>query len=108
MGSWGREDAWQGGSWRTGQGRQWLAVLHLHVDNPEGITGEQTDCATQGSSVGIQSLKTSGYKNLWGLGWQEKLPASQESSLERPTGSWNVHKPTHLGISTRRAQFACW
>ena len=26
-------------------------------------------------------------KNLWELRWQEKLPDSQENSLERPTGS---------------------
>ena len=52
--------------------------------------------------------QTSDWKHLWGLRWQwEKLPASQESSLERPTGSQNIHKPTHSGISTRRAQFDC-
>ena len=33
-------------------------------------------------------LKTSDYKNLWGLKQQlEKFPDSQESSLERPIGS---------------------
>ena len=26
-------------------------------------------------------------KNLWGFMWQEKLPVSQESTLERPTVS---------------------
>ena len=29
MGNQGREDVWQGGSWRTRQARQWLAVPHL-------------------------------------------------------------------------------
>ena len=49
--------------------------------------GNKTDLATQGSSMGKESLKTSGYKNLWGFQWQEKLSDSQESSLERPMGS---------------------
>ena len=49
--------------------------------------GSETDHSTQGSSVGKESLKISGSKNLWGLQWWEKLPASQESLLERPTGS---------------------
>ena len=44
--------------------------------------GNKTDHETQGSRVEKESLKTSGSKNLWGLWWQEKLPASQESLLE--------------------------
>ena len=55
--------------------------------NQEEQLGSETDHATQGSSVGKGSLKTSDCKNLWGLRWPEKLPASQEGSLERPTGS---------------------
>ena len=52
--------------------------------------------------------QTTDWKHLWGLRHQrEKLPASQESSLERPTGSKNMHKPTHSRISTRRAKFDC-
>ena len=42
-GSWGREDAWEGGGWRTSQARQWLvdqAVPHLRVDKPGGTTGK--------------------------------------------------------------------
>ena len=49
--------------------------------------GNETNYATQGSSAGKVNLKTSGCKNLWGLQQQEKRPASQGSSLERPTGS---------------------
>ena len=41
---------------------------------------------------GKESFKTSGCKNLWGLWWWEKLPVSQKSPLERPTGSKNIHK----------------
>ena len=84
--------------------RRWISdqvVLHLCVDKL-GQLGSKEDHAAQGSSEGKESLKTSVYKNLWGLWWQEKLPASQESLSERPTGSQNVHKPTHTGISTRR------
>ena len=38
------EDAQQGGNWRTGWVRWWLAdwvVPHLHADKPGGTTGEQ-------------------------------------------------------------------
>ena len=49
--------------------------------------GSKTAGAPQGSSVGKESLKTSGYKNLWGFQQWEKLPKLQGSSLERPTGS---------------------
>ena len=52
--------------------------------------------------------QTTDWKYLWGLRLQrEKLPASQESSLERPTGSQNIHKSTHLGSSTTKAHFDC-
>ena len=52
--------------------------------------------------------QTTDRKHLWGFRqYQEKLPASQERSLERPTGAYNVHKPTHSGSSTRGAQFDC-
>ena len=43
-GSWGDEDSQQGGSWRTGQARQWLMeqlVPHLSVDKAGGTTGKQ-------------------------------------------------------------------
>ena len=41
--------------------RRWLAVPHLCVGNL-GELGSETDCTTQGSSVGKLSLKTSGCK----------------------------------------------
>ena len=100
MGNQGGKDSWQSSGWRT----RWS---HICVQiNQEKQLGNKTDCITQGSSKGKISLKTSDCKNLWGLLWQKKLPVSQESSLERPTGSWNIHKPTHID-STRRAQHAC-
>ena len=58
MGSWGREDTWQGGGWRTGQARQWQVVPHSRLDNQEEQLGSETDCANQGSSVGKESLKS--------------------------------------------------
>ena len=88
-----------------GRERQWLTdfiLPHLHAEKPGRTTVAQD--RPQKSGFQHREIKP---QNLWGLGWQqEKLSASQESSLERPTGSQNVHKPTHLGISTRRAQFA--
>ena len=91
--------------------RWWLAdpaVSHLHADKRGGTKGEQNKLHNPRAPA--QGNKTSNHwlKTPWGLRWQqEKLPASQESLLERTTGSRNVHKPTHMGISTRRAHFAC-
>ena len=119
MGSRSGEDAQQGSSscvlckaaGRSGEamaGRQ--AVPHLHADKLGGTTEDRDRPRHPGCRVQAQGNKTSKTlteKNLWGLRWWEKLPASQESTLERPTGFWNVHKPTHPGISTRKAQFDC-
>ena len=81
MGDRGKEDLWQGGGWRTG----WF---HICVwINWEEQLGSKTNCATQGSYTGKESLKTSVCKNLWVWQWRERLPASQENSLERSTGS---------------------
>ena len=97
--------------WGGLSARRWLArwaVPHLHGDKPGGTTGEQDRPCNPGFHCGeIKVSKPLTKKNLWGLRQQEKLPASQESWLEGCTGFWNVHKPTHPGISTRRAQFAC-
>ena len=62
-------------------------TVGMRKENWEEQLGSETDCATQGSSAGKESLKTSCCNNLWGFQQWEKLPASQESSLERPTGS---------------------
>ena len=90
MGNQGREDAWQGGGWWTGQVRRWLedwVVPYSHVDKPGGTMEIETDHTTQGSSAAKERLGISGCKNLWGLWQHEKLLASQESLLGRPTGS---------------------
>ena len=59
-------------------------MSHIYMQiNWEEQLGSEKD-----HSVGKESLK---------LQQREKLPASQESSLERPTGPWNVHKMTYLG-----------
>ena len=50
-----------------------------HVDKPGGTTGKSTkDHTTHGFSMGKESLKTSGCKNLWEFQWHKKLSASQE------------------------------
>ena len=91
--------------------RWWLTdpvAPHSHIDKPGGTKGEPSRpqnprAPTRGNKASNHRLKTP-----WGLRRQwEKLPASQESSLERSTGSQNIHKPTHMGISTRTAHFAC-
>ena len=81
MGSQGREDVHQTGVWRTGKSHICMWI------NPEEQVENETDRRTQGSSMGKESFKTSGCKNLCGLHQQEKLRASQEHSLERPTES---------------------
>ena len=73
---------WAGGLWLAEQ-----IVPHLHVDKLGGTTGEQDRLHNPGSPCRKTGLKTSGCKNLWGFQQQEKLPDSQDSSLERPTGS---------------------
>ena len=72
-----------------GLGRQGVGCWsHISVwINQEEQLGSQTDHDAKGSSMGKESLKTYGFKNLWGFQQWEKLSASQESSLERPTGS---------------------
>ena len=94
MGSQGGENSSQGSSWRTRWLWQRLAVPPLHADKPGETNGEQDRPRKLGSSMGKESLKTSGSKNLWGLWQWEKLQASQESSLERLTGTQNVHRLT--------------
>ena len=99
MGSHSRENVQQGSGW-------WTRKTNIRVwINQEEQLGSKTNHTTQGSSMGKQSLKTSGYKNLWGLWLREKLLVSQESPLEGPMGS-STNPPT-LGIITRRAQFTC-
>ena len=90
MDSQGGEDSRQGGSRRTRWVRRWLvdwAVPHSCVEKPGGTTGEQDKPCNPGFQRGEIKPQTSGCKNLWELQLQEKLPASQESLLEKPTGS---------------------
>ena len=101
MGSRYREYARQDGGWQTGWSHICVRIIW------EEQLGSETDHTTQGSNMGKESLKTSGCKILWGLWWRKKLPTSQESLLEKHTGSQNVHKHAHPGISTRKTQFAC-
>ena len=53
MGSWGKEDKWQGSGWQTGQ-------FHIHVQiNQEEQLGSETAHATHGSRMGKNP------QNLW-------------------------------------------
>ena len=36
-----------------------------------------------------------------------ETPSLTGEFVGKPTGAYSVHKPTHLGISTRGAQFDC-
>ena len=68
-GSWGGED------------------LQQSRRNPGGTTEEQNISCKPRVPLWGNKPQTSYCKNLWELPQQEKLPASQETSLERPTGS---------------------
>ena len=60
------EDPWQGGSWQTGQRSSWWSGwshICMRINREEQL-GSKTDCATQGSSKGKESLKTSDCKIL--------------------------------------------
>ena len=96
-------------AWQGHMARWWLAdwageveadgqdLLRLCTDKPGGTTGERDKLCSPGfQHREIKSIKTFGFKNLWGLGQWEKLPISQESLLERSMGSQNIHKPTSL------------
>ena len=53
-----REDKWQGSGWQTRQSHTCMQI------NQEEQLGSERDCTTQGSSMGKESLKTSGCKTL--------------------------------------------
>ena len=79
------------------------AVPHSRADKLGGTTGEQDRPRNPEFQHGEIKPQTSDWKYLWGLRRQwEKLSASQESLLERPTGSYNVHKPTHWESAPER------
>ena len=71
--------------------RWWLAdpaAPHLHIDKPGGTAGEPSRPWNPGPQRGEIKPQTTDWKHLWGLRLQwEKLPASQESSLEGHTGA---------------------
>ena len=79
MGSQGKEDKQQGSG-------GWWSHIHVLITRRNNWGVRQTT-QPRVPAQEKKSFKTSDYKNLWGLWWWEKLPASQESSLERPTGS---------------------
>ena len=84
-GSWDREDKRQGSGWRMGEAA--AGVPHLCVDKLGGTTGERDRPRNPGFQHGKRKPQNFDCKNLWGLRQWEKLPTSQESTLERPTGS---------------------
>ena len=82
---WEGDDVQKGGMWGDPAVRWWL-----------------TDQGKPGS------LKTYGYKNLWGLWQWEKLPASQESSLERPQGPRTCTQTHPPGNHQQKGPICLW
>ena len=66
------------------QGSDWWPHIPVQINWEEQL-GSETDHAAE--RVPASGNKASKPKNLWGLWQQEKIPDSQESSLERPTRS---------------------
>ena len=78
----------------------------MHINLEEQV-GTETDHATRVPELGNKDSKPVVVKTCGDCSSGRNYMAGQESSLERPTESQNVQKTTHLGISTKRAQFAC-
>ena len=104
----GAEGMQQGCGWRTWWVRQWLVdwvVPHLCVDKLGGTTGGQD----RPHNPGFQCRETKP-QNLWlqelvGIGTARENPSLTEEFVGE---TYRVlHKSTHPGTSTRRAQFAC-
>ena len=79
-GSWGREDSWQGSGWRSGRSH---ICKQINWNNCGVTQTTQPRVPVQGN----KASKPLTEKNLWGLWLWEKLPVTQKSLLERPTGS---------------------
>ena len=82
MGSWSGEDSSKGSGWRT-----WAGKVVAGGAGGRNNWGVRQTAQPRVPVRGNKASKPLTEKNLWGLHWQEELPASQESSLERPTGS---------------------
>ena len=87
------------GSWSERTCGKVAARGHSSLTFACGQTGRNNGGARWTTHPGVpvkenRASKPLTEKKLWGLRPQEKLPASQESSLEGPTGSQNIYKPT--------------
>ena len=72
----------------------WWAKLQLAGEAAAGGPGDRP--SNPEFQRGEIKPQTTDGKHLWELRQQqEKLPASQESSLKEPTVSWNIPKPIH-------------
>ena len=92
-----------------GQAERWVAPRSptlLQINQTNG--GEQSRPHIPGLQLREIKPQTSELEHLWGLGQQqEKLPASQERSLERPTGAWSV-RAHPLGNQHQRGPIGLW
>ena len=91
-GSQAGEDSWQSIAWSTWAGKMVAGGLdqevpHLCADNGRNNWGVRQTMQPRVLAQGNKTSKLLNEEACGGLEWWEKLPASQESSLERPTGS---------------------
>ena len=86
MGSQDREDLWQGGC-QTGQSHicMWISW--------EEQMGSETDCTTQGSNAGKESLKNAGCKNCGGCGGRRNSQSHRRILWRDPQGPRGYTNP---------------
>ena len=99
LGSQGREDTWQGGSQRIRRSHICMQI------NQEEQLGSKTVQARV-LAWGNKASKPLAVKPV-GVAVVGETPTLTGQFIGRPTESYNKHKATHPGISTRRTQFAC-
>ena len=92
----------QGGSWRSGPSH-----IRMQINQEEQL-GSETDRATQGSrwEIKLQNLIETPVE-VEAAGETPSLTGESVGETHRVLEHTQTHPPTHPGISTRRADFAC-
>ena len=106
MGSWGREDLWQGG-WNTQQVRWQQVVLHLCADKLKGTTGEQDRLSNPEFQCGKIKPQKPLTKKSVGVEAAGETPSLTREFVGGAHGVLECTQTHPPGVRTTRAQFAC-
>ena len=103
----GREDSWQGCGWVPARWRlaQWVVPHSVQINQEEQL-GSETDQQPRVPAGGNKASNPLTEKTCGGRGSRRNSQPHRRVRWRDPQGP-RTHKPTHPGISTRRAQFAC-